>query len=105
VIPGIVKAYEYRMIAYLMAENPNLGKEEAFAISKRMMYGNKWKAFVFDLSFIGWFILGALTGGIVAVFYVYPYYLQAAAMLYDAIKIDDQARYQNANEAYREETI
>jgi uncharacterized membrane protein len=67
-----------------------------------MMYGNKWKAFVFDLSFIGWEILGVLTCGILTVFYVNPYYNQAAAMLYDAIKIDDQMRYQNGNNAAQE---
>ena len=36
IIPGVVKAYEYRMIPYLLAENPEMSKEEAFAISKQM---------------------------------------------------------------------
>ena len=92
VIPGIVKAYEYRMIPYLLAEEPDISREEAFAVSRRMMQGNKWKAFVFDLSFIGWYILGAMTCGILNLFYTHPYYYQADAMLYDAIKIDDQKR-------------
>lgn len=46
VIPGIVKAYEYMMIPYLLADNPQMTKEQAFAESKRMMQGQKWKAFV-----------------------------------------------------------
>lgn len=93
VIPGIIKAYEYRMIPYLLAENPNLSQEDAFAISRRMMDGNKGKAFVFDLSFVGWWLLGPITFGLVNLFYVNPYYFQADAMLYDAIKIDDQNRH------------
>lgn len=34
IIPGIVKIYEYRMIPYLLADNPNMSKEEAFKRSK-----------------------------------------------------------------------
>ncbi len=46
------------MIPYLLADNPQMTKkEEAFAESKRMMQGQKWNAFVLDLSFIGWDIL------------------------------------------------
>lgn len=97
IIPGIIKAYEYRMIPYLLAEDSSMSREEAFAISKRMMTGNKWKAFVFDLSFIGWNILSAFTFGILGVFYVNPYFYQADAMLYDAIKFDDGFRPRNSD--------
>lgn len=86
VIPGIVKAYEYRMIPYIMAENPNMDRAEAFAKSKEMMTGNKWKTFVLDLSFIGWFFLSALTLGILNIFYVMPYYLLTDTELYYALK-------------------
>ena len=86
IIPGIVKSYEYRMIPYILAENPNLSKEEAFGISRAMMTGNKMKAFIFDLSFLGWFILSAFTLGVLGTFYVNPYYYQSCALLYEAIK-------------------
>lgn len=92
IIPGIVKSYEYRMMPYLLAEHPDMSTDEAFATSKRMMDGNKLDAFWFDLTFIGWNILGAITFGIVDVFWVNGYYNQSAAMLYDAIKIGDQNR-------------
>lgn len=98
IIPGIVKGYEYRMIPYLLAENPQMDAKEAFSVSKRMMDGNKWAAFVFDLSFVGWGILNVLTFGILGIFYVYPYQQQANAMLYDAILFDDRNR-QNAKSA------
>lgn len=97
IIPGLIKMYEYRMIPYLLAENPDMSCEDAFKISRRMMDGNKWDAFVFDLSFIGWGILSAITFNIVGIFYYFPYYFQASAMLYDAIKIDDQHKWENVN--------
>lgn len=85
IVPGVIKSYEYRMIPYLLTENPDLSREEAFEISKKMMMGNKWDAFVLDLSFIGWGILNALTCGILGIFFVNPYKYQTNAALYDAL--------------------
>lgn len=73
IVPGIIKAYEYRMVPYLLADDPNMPRQDAFRISKEMMYGNKWEAFVLDLSFFGWEILSACTCGILGIFYVNPY--------------------------------
>ncbi len=42
--------------------------KRAFQLSAEMMYGQKWNAFVLDLSFILWLILGAITCGLVNVF-------------------------------------
>lgn len=85
-IPGIIKSYEYRMIPYILGETPNIPKEEAFALSRAMMTGNKWKAFVLDLSFLGWYILSGLTFGILGIFYVNPYVEQTSAALYQKLK-------------------
>ena len=57
IIPGIIKDYEYRMIPYLLAEDPSISKDDAFAATKQMMDGDKWNTFVLDLSFIGWAFL------------------------------------------------
>lgn len=86
IIPGIVKGYEYMMIPYLLAENPDMSREEAFAKSKAMMTGNKWDAFVLDLSFLGWLILGSITFNILNVFYVYPYQYLTRAELYRTLR-------------------
>ena len=86
IIPGIVKSYEYQMIPYLLADNPQMTKEQAFAESKRMMSGQKWRAFVLDLSFIGWNILSAITLGILGIFYVQPYMDATHAALYEALR-------------------
>ena len=86
IIPGIVKSYEYQMIPYLPADKAQMTKEQAFEESKRMMQGQKWKAFVLDLSFIGWNILSALTLGILGIFYVQPYMDATHAALYEALR-------------------
>lgn len=72
-IPGIIKQYSYRMIPYILAENPNIGYKKAFEISKKTMKGEKWRLFVLDLSFIGWDILTVLTLGIATIFWIRPY--------------------------------
>lgn len=82
IIPGIVKAYEYRMIPYLLAEHPEMPMEQAFGMSRELMYGNKWRAFVLDLSFLGWIFLCVITMGALAFFYVGPYRALTQAALY-----------------------
>lgn len=86
VIPGIIKSYEYKMIPYLLSENPEMTTEQAFAESKKLMTGNKWKAFVLDLSFILWDIASAATCGLLGLFWVAPYKASTQAALYEAIK-------------------
>lgn len=73
IIPGIVKSYEYKLIPFILAENPEISRQRAFEISKKIMNGQKLDAFVLDLSFIGWEILSGITLGIVGVLYVNPY--------------------------------
>lgn len=72
IIPGFVKAYEYSMIPYLLAENPNLSAPQAFSLSKQMTTGQKMDLFVLDLSFLGWIILGLICCGI-GILFVLPY--------------------------------
>ncbi len=86
VIPGIIKAYQFRLVEFILAENPDMSAHEARMLSKDMMYGQKWNAFVLDLSFIGWHLLSAMTAGILSVFYVKPYVELTEMYLYKAIK-------------------
>ena len=90
IVPGIIKAYEYSMIPYLLAENPNLSADEAFSLSKQMTTGQKADLFVLDLSFIGWIILGLICCGI-GILFVLPYPQAARAEVYlilrDFVKI------------------
>lgn len=82
VVPGIVKHYEYLMVPYIIAENPSMDYKEAFQISKQMMDGEKMEAFIMDLSFLGWYLLSAVTCGLLAIFYVNPYVQASFAEMY-----------------------
>jgi len=85
IIPGFVKAYEYSMIPYLLAENPNLSASEAFSLSKQMTTGQKMDLFVLDLSFLGWIILGLICCGI-GILFVLPYPEATRAEVYLNLK-------------------
>ena len=89
IIPGIVKSYEYRMVPFILSENPGMSKDEALKASSRMMYGQKWKTFVLDLSFIGWNLLSLLTLGMLGIFYVAPYAHSTNAALYETLKSEN----------------
>lgn len=93
IIPGIIKAYEYQMIPYLLAEHPDMPKDQAFAISRQMMKGQKWNAFVLDLSFLGWSILSLFTLGILGLFYVNPYKYSTKAALYETLRYGQPADF------------
>jgi uncharacterized membrane protein len=81
IIPGIIKAYAYRMVPFILAENPGIGCKRAIEISNKMTYGHKFDMFILDLSFIGWYLLGVLALG-VGVFFVMPYQNATLAELY-----------------------
>jgi len=82
IIGGPIKYYEYSMIPYILAENPDIDWKTCFRMSKEMMRGHKWHAFLMDLSFIGWWILGFLTFGLVQLFFLNPYQTGSWTELY-----------------------
>lgn len=86
IIPGIIKSYEYRMVNYILAENPEMNTKDVFAMSRDMMRGNKWRAFVLDLSFLGWHLLSLITIGLAGIFYVFPYRNMTNAALYEFLR-------------------
>lgn len=86
VIPGIVKAYSYRLVPYILAESPEMDTREAFRLSRAMMDGNKAHAFGLDLSFLLWDLLSLCTFGIVGFFYVAPYRAQTNLELYVTLR-------------------
>ena len=88
IVPGIVKSYSYAMAYYLRQDDPSKDKQAIDYInqSKAMMEGYKWKLFCLDLSFIGWYIVGALCLGI-GLFFVVPYHEVARANFYEELKL------------------
>ena len=85
IIPGIYKKYQYYMVEYILAENPEMPYKEVLELSKKMMDGHKWNTFVLDLSFILWHMLGMITCGITEILYVCPYVNLTHASLYYAL--------------------
>ena len=88
IIPGIIKRYSYRMVPYILEDEPDLPPMEVINRSRQMMDGQKMNAFILDLSFIGWAILTALSFGLAGVFYVFPYKAGTDAALYEAVKAE-----------------
>lgn len=57
-IPYLRKMYEYEMIPMILAENPDISRKEAFAKTREIMHGYRFKYFLLQVSFI-WLILAA----------------------------------------------
>ncbi|MDO4566745.1 MAG: DUF975 family protein, partial [Oscillospiraceae bacterium] len=85
IVPGVIKAYQYWMVPYILAENPGIDKDRALEISTRTTQGEKMNIFVLQLSFIGWMLLGAIACG-VGVLFVGPYPEATYAELYAALR-------------------
>ena len=86
VVPGIIKAYSYAMVPYILAD-PNVDVEDAITRSRQMMDGKKMDLFVLHLSFIWWFILGVITINILNVFYTIPYLQLSTAGFYQELAL------------------
>ena len=85
VVPGIIKALEYWMVTYIVAENPNINYKRALEISSKTMDGEKTFCFVLGLSFIGWIMLCMLTCGAGSMF-LPPYISATYAEYYTYLK-------------------
>ena len=81
IIPWIIKSYSYRMVPYILADNPNIGCKKAIKLSMKMTDGHKFDIFVLDLSFLGWYLLGLLAL-FVGILFVLPYVNATNAELY-----------------------
>lgn len=90
IIGLFIKIYEYRMIPFILSEHPEMKRKDVFALSKKLMYKNKFKAFLLDLSFIGWEILSFVTFGLVGIFYSNSYHLATFTELYLTLKKHNQ---------------
>ena len=81
IIPGIIASYNYALSDYLLAENPEITPSQALQMSKSIMYGNRFRLFCLQLSFIGWVFLCVLTFGI-GFFWLNPYQQASIAAFY-----------------------
>ena len=89
IIPGIIKSYEYSMVPYILAEEPDLDPSEIISRSREITKGHKFDMFVLNLSFLGWEILGSLFFGI-GIIFVNPYKEATYAKLYNVLSGNDE---------------
>ena len=80
----IVLSYAYAEALIILVREKDTKGFAALRKSRIMMNGRKLPLFIFDLSFIGWFILVALTFGLAGL-YVFPYYLCSRIIMLDSI--------------------
>lgn len=73
IVGGFIKHYEYYLVPYILAENPEIPHKDALNLSKNLMKGFKWQVFKFDLSFLGWHLLDILTFHFLGILFVTPY--------------------------------
>lgn len=87
IVPGIIKTYAYRMVPYILSDNPGISCSRALELSDKMTDGDKMDMWILDLSFIGWYILGSLLL-LVGVIFVMPYENATKAELYLVLRKD-----------------
>lgn len=88
IIGGVIKHYSYRLVPYILAENPSMKANEVIKLSQNMMQGYKWRLFKIDLSFILWDLLDLFTFGLVGIFYANPYKLCVESEFFVKVRSD-----------------
>lgn len=74
----------YSLVYPLLTDDPHQKVRAAFRQSRDLMNGKKMQFFLLSLSFIGWFILGALS--FIGILWVIPYYTQSMIVFYQNAK-------------------
>lgn len=96
IVPGIIKGLAYSMYPYVLRDEPELSVWQTLKKSEAIMKGYKGKLFLMYLSFVGWFILGAFTFGILYI-WLTPYVMTSTVKFYD----DVRRAYYNGNDPAR----
>lgn len=102
IIPGIIAAYRYQMIPYILLDDPDCPIPDAFRRSKQLMQGRKWELFVLEMSFYPWLLGAALVTALVPSFlsvivaiacnlFLVPYQQFTFSLWYESIRLQDEA--------------
>lgn len=85
IVPGIIVALMFSQAFFILSENNEKSINQCLKESSEMMKGHKVDLFVLGLSFIGWWIVAAITFGIGGL-WVYPYQQVTMANYYLELK-------------------
>lgn len=84
IVPGVMKAYSYAMVPYVLVKEPQLSAMEALHRSESLMKGHRMELFMLHLSFIAWMLLVIVTLGL-ALLWVAPYANVTETLFFDKI--------------------
>ena len=108
-IGGVIGMYALSMVYFVTDENPDKSVDEVFKDSMDLTAGYKWKIFVLDLAFLGWYALIVFLAStlevlrltipsdivlVVGLMFIHPYWNAARALMYkqlQQIKAADEA--------------
>lgn len=85
VVPGIILGLMYSQIFFILADDPDVGVNEAFNLSNKMIKNNMWQFFMLNLEALLYLIAGVFTLFIWWV-WLFPRYFVAYAGFYEEVK-------------------
>lgn len=85
IIPGIIVSLMFSQAFYILSEDPSKSIMQCINESVNLMNGHKWELFYLWLTFIGWWLIVALTLGIAGL-WVSPYQKLTEANFYLYVK-------------------
>ena len=100
VVPGILAALSYSMTMFILAEHPEMDFRDALSTSKSLMRGNRGRLFRLYLSFLPWFLLCSVTGGIGYLF-LRPYVIAAETEFFNEVSGNNYRRRTENENRYR----
>ena len=77
----IIKSFDYFLVEYIVADNPEIKLCEALKKSKNYMNGNRFATLILAFSLIGWYLLGFIAF-LVGIIFVQVYMQAIIAQLY-----------------------
>ena len=89
IVPGIIAAYKYRQVYYILLDDPSKSPMHCINESKHLMHGKKLELFLIDISFIFWYILNVfIMSFVIPIFpvvsiWLTPYYGLTQASYYN----------------------
>ncbi len=89
-VPGVVKWLEYRMVKYILSDNPSMPGARARQISGMMTRGEKGNVLLLVLSFFGWYLLAAIPAA------VFSRFLRPVGMMLSVVTVSLVGAYYNA---------
>lgn len=82
----LLKLTGYVFAPYLLAEHRHLSARDCVRLSQNMAKGHRTSLVLMELTFLGWFLLSALTAMVLGVVYVLPYFETTLAGYYTELR-------------------